>query len=96
MSATDETCRETALSARSEEPFTTGRLFAPVHVCVTQKLPGGSLTLSDGLEAVRETFGKQMIKAIPDPSIAEALAWHKRETAHWKELTDRVKIDQTQ
>jgi tripartite-type tricarboxylate transporter receptor subunit TctC len=47
-------------------------------------------------EAVQTTFGKQMIKAIPDASIAEAQAWNKREAAHWKELTERVKIDHPQ
>lgn len=47
-------------------------------------------------EAVQTTFGKQMIKAIPDASIAEAQAWKKRETAHWKALTEQVKIEHTQ
>jgi tripartite-type tricarboxylate transporter receptor subunit TctC len=47
-------------------------------------------------DAVKETFGKQMIKAIPDASISEAQAWNKRETAHWKELTEQVKIDHPQ
>jgi tripartite-type tricarboxylate transporter receptor subunit TctC len=47
-------------------------------------------------EAVQTTFGKQMIKAVPDASIAEAQAWNKRETAHWKELTERVKIEHAQ
>jgi tripartite-type tricarboxylate transporter receptor subunit TctC len=47
-------------------------------------------------EAVQATFGKQMIKAIPDASLAEASAWNKRESAHWKELTERVKIDHPQ
>jgi len=47
-------------------------------------------------EAVQSTFGKQMIRAIPDASIAAAQAWSKRESAHWKELTEQVKIDQTQ
>ena len=44
-------------------------------------------------DAVQETFGKQMIKAIPDASVAEAQVWNKRETAHWKELTERIKIE---
>jgi tripartite-type tricarboxylate transporter receptor subunit TctC len=44
-------------------------------------------------EAVRTTFGKQMIKAIPDASVAEAQAWNQRETKRWKELTEKVKID---
>jgi tripartite-type tricarboxylate transporter receptor subunit TctC len=47
-------------------------------------------------EAVQTTFGKQMIKAIPDASLADAQAWKARETAHWKELTERVKIDTPQ
>jgi tripartite-type tricarboxylate transporter receptor subunit TctC len=47
-------------------------------------------------EPVQATFGKQMIKAIPDASLAEASAWNKRESAHWKELTERVKIDHPQ
>ena len=47
-------------------------------------------------EAVQTTFGKQMIKAVPDASIAESQAWSKRETAHWKELTEKVKIDHPQ
>jgi tripartite-type tricarboxylate transporter receptor subunit TctC len=47
-------------------------------------------------EAVQSTFGKQMIKAIPDATIEAAQAWNQRETAHWKELTERVKIDQPQ
>jgi len=44
-------------------------------------------------EAVQTTFGKQMIKAIPDASVAEAQAWNKHETARWKKLTEEVKID---
>ena len=47
-------------------------------------------------EAVQTTFGKQMIKAIPNASIAEAQAWAKSETAHWKEITEKVKIDPAQ
>jgi tripartite-type tricarboxylate transporter receptor subunit TctC len=47
-------------------------------------------------ETVQSTFGKQMIKAVPDASLAEAQAWDKRETAHWKDLTERVKIDTPQ
>jgi tripartite-type tricarboxylate transporter receptor subunit TctC len=44
-------------------------------------------------EAVQSTFKKQMIKAVPDASIAAAQAWDKLETAHWKTLTEQVKID---
>ena len=47
-------------------------------------------------EAVQTTFKKQMITAIPNASIAEAQAWDKLETAHWKKLTEQVKIDQPQ
>jgi len=47
-------------------------------------------------EAVQTTFSKQMIKAVPNASIAEAQAWNKLETAHWKEITEKVKIDQPQ
>ena len=47
-------------------------------------------------EAVQTTFGKQMIRATPDASIADAQAWNKRETAHWKKLTEDIKIDQSQ
>ncbi len=44
-------------------------------------------------EAVQTTFKKQMIKAVPNASIAEAQAWNKLETAHWKKLTEQVKIE---
>ena len=47
-------------------------------------------------EAVQTTFKKQTIKAIPDASIAAAQAWNKLETAHWKQITEQVKIDQPQ
>jgi tripartite-type tricarboxylate transporter receptor subunit TctC len=44
-------------------------------------------------EPVQTTFKKQMIKAVPDASIAAAQAWDKLETAHWKALTEQVKIE---
>ena len=44
-------------------------------------------------EPVQTTFKKQMIKAVPDASIASAQAWDKLETAHWKTLTEQVKIE---
>ena len=47
-------------------------------------------------EAVQTTFKKQMIKAIPDASIAAAQAWNKIEAAHWKKITEDVKIEQPQ
>jgi tripartite-type tricarboxylate transporter receptor subunit TctC len=47
-------------------------------------------------EAVQTAFAKQMIKAVPNASVADAQAWNKVETAHWKKLTEQVKIDQPQ
>ena len=44
-------------------------------------------------EAVQSTFKKQLIKAVPNASIADAQAWNKIETAHWKKLTEQVKIE---
>jgi tripartite-type tricarboxylate transporter receptor subunit TctC len=47
-------------------------------------------------EAVRSSFQKQMIKAVPHDSIDEARAWNKATTARWKKLTEEVQIDQPQ
>jgi tripartite-type tricarboxylate transporter receptor subunit TctC len=47
-------------------------------------------------EPVQTTFKKQMIKAVPDASIAAAAAWNKEEAAHWKKLTETVKIERTE
>ena len=47
-------------------------------------------------EPVQTTFKKQMIKAVPNASIADAQAWDKLETAHWRKLTEQVKIEQPQ
>ena len=44
-------------------------------------------------EPVQTTFKKQMIKAVPNVSIADAQAWDKLETAHWRKLTEQVKIE---
>jgi tripartite-type tricarboxylate transporter receptor subunit TctC len=44
-------------------------------------------------EPVQTTFKKQMIKAVPDASIEAAAAWNKEEAAHWKKLTETVKIE---
>ena len=46
-----------------------------------------------GAPAVQESFKKQMIKATPDASIEAAAAWNKEEAAHWKKLTETVKIE---
>jgi tripartite-type tricarboxylate transporter receptor subunit TctC len=47
-------------------------------------------------EVVQSAFQKQMIKAVPNGSIDEALAWSKAETARWKKVTEEVQIDQPQ
>jgi tripartite-type tricarboxylate transporter receptor subunit TctC len=47
-------------------------------------------------EAAQSAFQKQMIKAVPNASIDEALAWSKAETARWKKVTEGVQIDQPQ
>jgi tripartite-type tricarboxylate transporter receptor subunit TctC len=44
-------------------------------------------------EPVQASFKKQMIKAIPNASIADAQTWSKLETAHWKKLTEQVKVE---
>ncbi|MEA2980093.1 MAG: hypothetical protein QOF09_1916 [Alphaproteobacteria bacterium] len=49
-----------------------------------------------GAPAVQESFKKQMIKATPDASIEAAAAWSKEEAAHWKKLTETVKVDRTE
>jgi tripartite-type tricarboxylate transporter receptor subunit TctC len=42
---------------------------------------------------VQEAFKKQMIKAVPDTSIAAAKAWNANEMAYWKKLTEDVKVE---
>ena len=42
---------------------------------------------------VQEAFKKQMIKAMPDASIEAPRRWNKEETAHWKKLTETVKVE---
>jgi tripartite-type tricarboxylate transporter receptor subunit TctC len=44
-------------------------------------------------EPVQATFKKQMIKPVPDASIDAAQAWNKGETAHWKKVTDEIKVE---
>jgi tripartite-type tricarboxylate transporter receptor subunit TctC len=44
-------------------------------------------------EPVQTAFKKQMIKAVPNASIAEAQAWDKAETAAWKKVTDEIKVE---
>ena len=45
---------------------------------------------------VLETFGKQMIQAVPNSSLADAQAWNKAETERWKKVTEEVKIELSQ
>ncbi len=42
---------------------------------------------------VQEAFKKQMIKAVPNASIADAKAWNATETAYWRKLTEQVKVE---
>ena len=47
-------------------------------------------------DAVQASFNKQMIKAVPSASIADAQAWDKAETARWKKITEEVKVEHAQ
>ena len=42
---------------------------------------------------VQDAFKKQMIKAVPDASIAAAKTWNANEMAYWKKLTEDVKVE---
>ncbi len=42
---------------------------------------------------VKEAFKKQMIKPVPNSSIADAKAWNETEVAHWRKLTETVKVE---
>jgi tripartite-type tricarboxylate transporter receptor subunit TctC len=42
---------------------------------------------------VQEAFKKQMIKAVPNASIADAKSWATTETAYWKKITETVKVE---
>ena len=44
-------------------------------------------------EAVQTGFKRQMIKAVPNASIADAQAWNKAEVAYWKKLVEDVKVE---
>ena len=44
-------------------------------------------------EPVQTAFKKQMIKSVPNASIADAQAWNKAETAHWSKLTKEIKVE---
>ncbi len=43
--------------------------------------------------SVQEAFKKQMIKAVPEASIAAAKTWNANEMAYWKKLTEEVKVE---
>jgi len=45
---------------------------------------------------VLETFGKQMIHAVPNTSLADAQAWNKAETERWRKITEQVKVELSQ
>jgi tripartite-type tricarboxylate transporter receptor subunit TctC len=42
---------------------------------------------------VQDAFKKQMIKAVPNASIADAKQWNATELAYWKKLTEEVKVE---
>jgi tripartite-type tricarboxylate transporter receptor subunit TctC len=44
-------------------------------------------------EPVQTAFKKQMIKSVPNASIEDAKAWNAAETAHWRKLTEEVKVE---
>jgi tripartite-type tricarboxylate transporter receptor subunit TctC len=46
-----------------------------------------------GSEPVKDAFKKQMIKPVPNSSIADAKAWNETEVAHWRKLTETVKVE---
>lgn len=44
-------------------------------------------------EPVQSAFQKQMIKAVPNKSIEDAQAWNRLEAAHWRKVTEQVKVE---
>ena len=44
-------------------------------------------------EPVLTAFGKQMIKATPSASLADAQAFERAEQAYWRKVTDAVKVE---
>ena len=59
-------------------------VLATVHKAVVQALNS---------EPVQTAFKRQMIKAVPNASIEDAKAWIAAETAHWKKVTEEVKVE---
>jgi tripartite-type tricarboxylate transporter receptor subunit TctC len=46
-----------------------------------------------GSDQVKEAFKKQMIKPVPNSSIADAREWTKTETELWKKVVSEVKVE---
>jgi len=44
-------------------------------------------------EPVQTAFKKQMIKAVPNASLADAAAWNAKETAYWQKIISEVKVE---
>jgi tripartite-type tricarboxylate transporter receptor subunit TctC len=62
-------------------------VLATLHKAVVQAL---------ATEPVQTAFTRQMIKAVPDASIAAAREWNATEQAYWKKVTDEVKVERTE
>jgi tripartite-type tricarboxylate transporter receptor subunit TctC len=84
------------LGYASGEPLWSA-LYAPAKTPVPV-LEAIQRIVADALKSqeVRETFGKQMINAIPNASLADAQAWNKSETERWRKVTEQIKIELSQ
>ena len=71
-------------SALYAPPRTPRDVLATLHKATVQALNS---------EPVQTAFKRQMIKAVPNASIEDAQAWNKAETAHWKKVTEEVKVE---
>jgi len=63
---------------------TPGETLSVLHKAVVQALNS---------DPVQTAFKRQMIKAVPNASIADAQAWNKAEVAYWKKVTEEVKVE---
>ena len=59
-------------------------VLVTLHKAVVQAL---------GSDQVKEAFKKQMIKPVPNSSIADAREWTKTETELWKKVVSEVKVE---
>ncbi len=59
-------------------------VLATIHKATVQALAS---------EPVQTAFKRQLIKAVPNASIADARAWNAAETAYWKKVTEEVKVE---